>query len=208
MAEAVTFNITITKEAVEAMAALLTNMINPAREKREESTKEEERKENNPIIVCKDAVVLGSNKLGDKEQEVTRVNNNPNNNTVYAAVVLPDSNTGYVVPDSNTGKGVNTGNIPNNLTNVDEIAPPTLEEINAYIAEKGYKMDGKRFYNYYKAYNWHTKGGTPIVCMWKEYIDSWMQTGGTNTSNGKKKTSDFMTIEERRKTHPFVPTDF
>lgn len=51
--------------------------------------------------------------------------------------------------------------------------PPTIEEIKAYIEEKGYKVNPYRFYDYYESGGWKTKAGKYMVGNWKQYVVSW-----------------------------------
>lgn len=50
--------------------------------------------------------------------------------------------------------------------------PPTLEEVKAYIAEKGYHVDGDFFWNYYDKGEWKRKDGTPVL-NWKQTLVTW-----------------------------------
>lgn len=51
--------------------------------------------------------------------------------------------------------------------------PPTIEEVIAYIKEKGYKVDPYKFYDYYEAGDWKTKAGKYMAGNWKQYVVSW-----------------------------------
>lgn len=51
--------------------------------------------------------------------------------------------------------------------------PPTIEEIKAYIEEKGYKVNPYRFYDYYESGGWKTKAGKYMAGNWKQYVVSW-----------------------------------
>lgn len=65
--------------------------------------------------------------------------------------------------------------------------PPTLEEISAYIAEKGYSVDPERFMAYYESNGWRV-GRNPMK-SWRAALVTW-ERGETNntmniTGNGK-----------------------
>jgi hypothetical protein len=61
--------------------------------------------------------------------------------------------------------------------NSSRFAPPSLEEINQYIEEKGYQVDGERFRNFYESKNWMV--GKNKMKKWKAALANW------NTSNSK-----------------------
>ena len=53
-----------------------------------------------------------------------------------------------------------------------KFVPPTLEEVKAYIAEKGYHVDAEFFWNYYDKGQWMRKDGTPVL-NWKQTLVTW-----------------------------------
>lgn len=60
----------------------------------------------------------------------------------------------------------------NKKQNKKEFIPPTLEEVKAYIAEKGYHVDADFFWNYYDKGHWIRKDGTPVL-NWKQTLVTW-----------------------------------
>ena len=50
--------------------------------------------------------------------------------------------------------------------------PPTLEEVQAYVKEKGYNVDAEKFWQYYDAGHWKRRDGTPVK-NWKQTIITW-----------------------------------
>ncbi len=52
--------------------------------------------------------------------------------------------------------------------------PPTFEEVQAYIVERGSSVDAKRFFDYYKEGNWHDRTGKPVK-NWKQKLITWEQ---------------------------------
>lgn len=50
--------------------------------------------------------------------------------------------------------------------------PPTFEEVQAYVQEKGYHFSSKTFFDYYEASDWHFKNGKPVK-NWKQCCVTW-----------------------------------
>lgn len=50
--------------------------------------------------------------------------------------------------------------------------PPTLDEVKAYIKEKGYRFNPNDFYDYYASANWHKGDGKPVR-NWKQCCATW-----------------------------------
>ena len=50
-------------------------------------------------------------------------------------------------------------------------SPPTLEEIKAYILEKGYAVDADRFFNFYESKGWYV--GKNKMKDWKAAVRTW-----------------------------------
>lgn len=50
--------------------------------------------------------------------------------------------------------------------------PPTLEEVQSYVAEKHYHFSAKAFMDYYEASNWHFANGKPVK-SWKQCCVTW-----------------------------------
>ena len=68
---------------------------------------------------------------------------------------------------------------------------PTLDEINAYIHEKGLKVDGKQFFDYFTEGNWIDSKGNKVK-NWKQKLLAWEKFGvvrpptrGDNRYHGK-----------------------
>lgn len=59
-----------------------------------------------------------------------------------------------------------------------QFVPPTLEEVEAHIAEKGFHFNAKEFMDYYEASNWHMSNGRKVSC-WTQCCVRW-------ESNAKK----------------------
>lgn len=58
------------------------------------------------------------------------------------------------------------------LTNVSIKKRPTLDEVKAYVQERGNRIDPQRFYDYYEASNWKDSSGKPVR-NWKQKAITW-----------------------------------
>lgn len=187
MPNEVKFEFTITKEAVEAFAALLANLF-PLNGEREGKCAKEEKEVNSPIP---NPVVLP---IGS-----TNSSNTNNNNIIFKEPVEPND---VVEVNDVVSKNDNVG-----LSTIE----PSLGDIRNYIMEKNYELNAERFYYYYKNNNWKTKKGNSIINLWQTYVDDWARNQYSNKTENKSVTPNKVglgTAEERRKAHPFVPTDF
>jgi hypothetical protein len=63
-----------------------------------------------------------------------------------------------------------------------EFVPPTLEEVQAYVTEKGYNIDVSYFYEYYQTTDWHDKKGNKVK-NWKLTCLTWHKNSNKFTSN-------------------------
>jgi hypothetical protein len=63
--------------------------------------------------------------------------------------------------------------------------PPTLEEIQAYIKEKGYCVDAKKFYDFFDSNNWIDSKNNPVY-SWKQKIVTWNGYGHKSSSRPKQ----------------------
>jgi len=64
--------------------------------------------------------------------------------------------------------------------------PPTLEEVKAYIAEKGYHVDAEFFWKYYGEGKWKRKDGTPVL-NWKQTLVTWEKKDSEKSTTNQKK---------------------
>ena len=69
-------------------------------------------------------------------------------------------------------------NAKNKQTKKKVFVPPTLEEVEAHINEKGFHFNAKEFIDYYEASDWHRKDG--------KKVSNWRQCCVTWESNAKK----------------------
>lgn len=100
------------------------------------------------------------------------------NSAVSKSATKYNSNTSIsITHDSNTSIPINNDNgevdnklSPNNSES-SRFKKPTIEEIEAYIKEKGYHVDAQYFYNYYEGSEW-MRGKTKIK-KWKSVLATW-----------------------------------
>ena len=62
---------------------------------------------------------------------------------------------------------------------------PTIEEVRAYITEKGYDVDAERFWNFYEAKDWFI--GKNKMKNWRAAVATW-----------QKKETDYVDIRQKR----------
>ena len=70
-----------------------------------------------------------------------------------------------------------------------EFVPPTVEEVEAYIQEKGYHFNAQSFIDYYEADDWYyenNKGERKKVSCWKKKCAMW----GSNNDNTSLQTKE------------------
>jgi hypothetical protein len=90
---------------------------------------------------------------------------------------------------NNTKEGIYIGATPKNKHKT--FIPPTLEEVEAYIAEKGYSFDAKRFIDHYEASDWHLGNGKKIR-YWKQCCATWEN----NANKYKSGTTSYTSRED------------
>lgn len=67
-----------------------------------------------------------------------------------------------------------------------EFVPPTLDELKAYIAEKGYNVDANELYEYYEITDWHDKYGNKLS-NWKLTCRTWNNNAKRYSTSKQKK---------------------
>lgn len=88
--------------------------------------------------------------------------------------------------DTNKNSSTSNSITSNNSTKNREIrkrkrfTPPTLQEVEDYVREKGLNVDAKRFWDYYEAMDWHDRDGKKVQ-RWKGKAITW--------DNGNKPSS-------------------
>ena len=84
------------------------------------------------------------------------------------------------------------------ISNTGGFIPPSLEEVEAYIKEKGYSIDPEYFWNYYGSIGWVQSDGTPLI-KWKMECSRWQKSENAADPSGCKSVPD---------TGGFVPPSF
>ena len=71
-----------------------------------------------------------------------------------------------------------------------EFIPPTLNEVEAYVKEKGYHFSAKAFFDYYEADDWHYGKGNnrTKITNWKRCCATWE---GRRVENNQQQSSLF-----------------
>ena len=69
---------------------------------------------------------------------------------------------------------------------------PTLEEIQAYCAERKNNVDPKKFFDFYEAAHWIDSKGKPVQ-SWKQKVITWerSESNGQYGNNGKHRNVNF-----------------
>lgn len=65
--------------------------------------------------------------------------------------------------------------------------PPSLDEISAYISEKGYSVDAERFFNFYEAKGWMI--GKNRMKSWKAAVANWEKDEKEKSSAKKERAT-------------------
>ena len=81
---------------------------------------------------------------------------------------------------------------------VARFTPPTVEEVQAYCAERGNKVDAQRFVDFYTANGWHQGRGKPIK-DWRAAVRTWERDDyNYNNNHNGQRTDKESVLRERR----------
>ncbi|MCD7945521.1 MAG: hypothetical protein LUF81_02775 [Clostridiales bacterium] len=83
--------------------------------------------------------------------------------------------------------------------------PPTREEVLDFLQDRGLRIDGERFWDYYQARNWRTRNGKPMD--WRRRAEHWAETqwgpGGQvvplRPTEAQRRAENRANIEEMRR---------
>ena len=67
-------------------------------------------------------------------------------------------------------------------------SPPTLEEVDSYIREKGYTVDAERFVNFYESKGWYV--GKNKMKNWHAAIATWQKGDDKRNGNNQQRSDD------------------
>lgn len=112
---------------------------------------------------------------------------------MYRAVV-PDEAT----PPARRQKPKATATAENQAKR-ERFVPPTVEEVQAYCAERGNKVDAQRFVDFYTANGWHQGRGKPIK-DWRAAVRTWERDDNYNYNNNHngQRTDKESVLRDRR----------
>lgn len=103
------------------------------------------------------------------------------------ALLMLDDNKAYTMLDtpciqdvSNVDTEVRLGK--DRIGKVNKYIPPSIEDVRAYIAEKGYHVDAERFVDYYTSNGWMV--GRNKMKDWKAAVRNWERKNGDNAGTG------------------------
>lgn len=65
------------------------------------------------------------------------------------------------------------------------ICHPTIEEVRAYVQEKGYHFDPQHFFDYYEASGWKMQSGKPVK-SWKQCCVTWERNWKKSESSDRR----------------------
>lgn len=72
----------------------------------------------------------------------------------------------------------------------EKFVPPTLDEVKAYITEKGYNVDPDYFYNYYEEGHWIDGEGKPVR-NWKQKLITWQKKDAAKPKKQYTASADY-----------------
>lgn len=104
------------------------------------------------------------------------VKNNTKNNTKRISICANESRTS--TPSLSENKSQKVGK-KKKAASEKSFIPPTVEEVRAYVNEKGYNVNPEKFVEYYEAGEpaWTDKDGKPIR-SWKQKVITWSRKNG------------------------------
>lgn len=74
---------------------------------------------------------------------------------------------------------------------------PTIEEVKAYVQEKGYHFDPQHFFDYYEASGWKMQSGKPVK-SWKQCCVTWERNSRNKDDPHKPKEISGISDEKAR----------
>ena len=110
------------------------------------------------------------------------VNGEDNNNILKELIDLNNNKTESIITVPTTKK--------------ERFVKPTLEEVEAYISEKGYCVNAQQFIDYYTSNGW--KVGRNPMKDWKAAVRTWETKERRQYGQNRRYNTDTRTREERR----------
>ena len=103
------------------------------------------------------------------KEEKSMLELDENNAYTMASVTIPLQTCNEYVTNPSTQVRLGKDSIGNSTTN--KFVPPTPEEVEAYINEKGYNVDANRFVDFYQSKGWMV--GKSKMKDWKAAVRNW-----------------------------------
>lgn len=132
----------------------------------------------------------GMNNRYQKTNKETEKKQQSNNKVITE---LQQSNNDDITIRREENKGED--NISTSLHSVDSdmvkrkaFIPPSIDEVRAYVDEKGYSIDAERFVDFYTSKGWMV--GSNKMKDWKAAVRNWRKSDRENGNNGTRFTGD------------------
>ena len=125
----------------------------------------------------------------ENQKKSNEIKNNQNDQKEKKTPLNPEKNKNIYIPENN--KLFSAPSNDDGTINLEELiaktppkpksksfTPPTLEDVKAYIAERGCAavVDAKKFFDYFEAGRWHDSEGKPVR-NWKQKLITWETHG-------------------------------
>ena len=124
----------------------------------------------------------------EKQKQIT------NGGNVTGNVTVTDCNADR--EDKNRVDKNREENIESNVARARRFIPPTVEEVAAYVAEKGYDVDPQHFVDFYTSKGWMV--GSNKMKDWKAAVRTWVR----NDSKSSKPQSNPFGLDRRNNKTP------
>ena len=148
----------------------------PRKDKAEEKkpTETQTKPNNNPNSVKGNNISISSNNISSNKDNIDSSNNKDN--------IIPPNISKDILPPTEEKTLADNGQIvpsppvpppPSPKPKRSVFAKPTIEEVKAYFAEKGFKADPEYYYDYFESNGWKTSGGRGAMKDWKAAARNW-----------------------------------
>ena len=120
--------------------------------------------------------------------------NNINNNNIYNTPYTQYSTTLRIECSPQGDPPPNGSDEKKSRKDKNSFVPPTLEEVTAYCASRGNKVDPKKFFKYYNTLDWFDAKGEKVK-SWKHKCITWELSQSKNSSHDTETKGSFDTDE-------------
>ena len=150
--------------------------------------------------------MIGSAVDSPGANRVRRFRENQKEQALLPAVTKCNADVTGCVTENNESKSKSIEKELDIKENVKEktsrFSPPTLEEIQAYIREKGFNVDAERFFDYYTSNGW--KVGKNPMKSWEATVRNWARDSKQEEPKPKGAVSYDLERANQRKDEPIV----